>query len=167
MRPDADAPTMAAARPAPPPALETPVVPTPEVQIADLQPGEFPWGRPATAKEGMRVVEMNIMELHDGRMLFDLAGIQARPGEEVRIIFHNTGDFAHNVVLASPQEVARYMAQVQANKDFWMADPNWLYLPPGEKGEIVWRFTRAGQFEYSTLVAVERSAGLVGRVVVR
>ncbi len=167
MRADADAPTMPAARPAPPPALEQPVAPAREVVIADLQPGEFPWGRPATAREGMRVVEMNIMEIHDGRMLFDTAGIQARVGEEIRIVFHNTGDFPHTLVLASQPEVARYIAQVQGDRSFWKDEPNWLYIAPGDKGEIVWRFTRAGQFEYSALVSAERSAGLVGRVVVR
>lgn len=41
-----------------------------------------------------------------------------------------------------------------------------LMLEPGEKGEVIWRFTRAGSVDFASLQAGYYGAGLVGRVIV-
>jgi uncharacterized cupredoxin-like copper-binding protein len=44
----------------------------------------------------------------------------------------------------------------------WMA-----HIGPGEEGEIVWRFNRAGQFRFGCLIPGHYEAGMVGTIVVR
>lgn len=129
--------------------------------------GETPWGRPGNRNGNARVVELEIRELHDGRIFFEPPGISARVGEEVRIVVRNTGNFPHSAVIASQEEVLRYIAETQRNPDFWPGDPNWLYVAPADKAELVWQFTRAGQFEFAGVMPGNRAAGLVARIAVR
>lgn len=156
------APPAAATRPAP----TAPAVAT----AAPFQPlveGETPWGRPGRASAPLRVVELEIRELHDGRILFDVAGIPATANETLRIVVRNSGEFPHSIVIATPDETARYIDETKRNPAYWQDQPNWLFLPSGGTGEIVWQFTRGGQFEFSALSEGDRKAGLFGRIAVR
>ena len=46
-------------------------------------------------------------------------------------------------------------------------DPNARRLPPKTAGEIVWKFTRAGEFDFSCLIPGHREAGMTGTIVVK
>ena len=46
-------------------------------------------------------------------------------------------------------------------------EPYMAHVPPGRRGEIVWRFNRAGQFEFACLIAGHYQAGMVGAIHVR
>ncbi|MBI4754289.1 MAG: oxidase, partial [Betaproteobacteria bacterium] len=46
-------------------------------------------------------------------------------------------------------------------------EPHIAHVAPGGMEEIVWRFNRAGQFDYACLVAGHFEAGMVGAVTVR
>lgn len=159
--PPAPAPQTAAVAPAP--AAAPPAAAAPR-QTAAL---ETDWGRPGDPRANMRVFEVDIRELHDGRMWFDPYILNVRLGEQVRIVVRNNGDFPHSVVVGTEQETARAAAEVKANATFWRSEGNWVYVLPTEKGEIVWQFTKAGTFEFVDINPGRREAGLVGRIVVR
>jgi uncharacterized cupredoxin-like copper-binding protein len=42
-----------------------------------------------------------------------------------------------------------------------------MRLAPGKSGEIVWRFTKPGTFEYGCLIPGHREAGMTGTIVVK
>jgi uncharacterized cupredoxin-like copper-binding protein len=46
-------------------------------------------------------------------------------------------------------------------------DPNARRVMPKKKGEIIWRFTKAGTFEYGCLIPGHREAGMTGTIVVK
>jgi uncharacterized cupredoxin-like copper-binding protein len=46
-------------------------------------------------------------------------------------------------------------------------DANGKRLAPKQTGEIVWKFTKAGEFEYSCLIPGHREAGMTGTIVVK
>ena len=46
-------------------------------------------------------------------------------------------------------------------------DPNGKRLAPKTTSEIVWKFTKAGEFDYSCLIPGHREAGMIGMVVVK
>lgn len=155
-RPGGGGPTVAA-----PPA--TPV-PQAAQQVAAL---ETPWGRPGDASGTMRTFEIDIRELHDGRMWFDPYVLNLQLGEQIRIIIKNTGDFPHAFVIATPQEIQQYVAQVKEKPDYWRNESNWVWVMPTERGELVWQFTRAGSFEFADVAPGRRDAGLTGLINVR
>jgi uncharacterized cupredoxin-like copper-binding protein len=53
------------------------------------------------------------------------------------------------------------------NPDMEHDDPNAAKLAPKMTGEIVWKFSKAGEFEYACLIPGHREAGMVGNVVVK
>jgi uncharacterized cupredoxin-like copper-binding protein len=46
-------------------------------------------------------------------------------------------------------------------------DPNAKRVAPKKKNEIVWRFTKRGQFEYGCLIPGHREAGMTGTIIVK
>jgi len=46
-------------------------------------------------------------------------------------------------------------------------DPNAKSVDPGKTAEIVWRFTKAGTFEFACLIPGHREAGMHGTVTVK
>ena len=46
-------------------------------------------------------------------------------------------------------------------------DPNGKTLQPKKADEIVWRFTKAGKFEFGCLIPGHREAGMTGTVIVK
>jgi uncharacterized cupredoxin-like copper-binding protein len=46
-------------------------------------------------------------------------------------------------------------------------EPNGKRLAPKKTSEIVWRFTKNGQFEFGCLIPGHREAGMTGIVVVK
>ena len=133
-------------------------------QVAAL---ETAWGRPGDPRDATRTFEIDIRELHDGRMWFDPYVLNLQLGEQVRIIIKNTGDFPHAFVIATPQEIQRYIADVKDKPDYWRGDANWVWVMPTERGELVWQFTKAGSFEFADVTPGRRDAGLTGLINVR
>ncbi|HLL12217.1 MAG TPA: plastocyanin, partial [Rubrivivax sp.] len=41
------------------------------------------------------------------------------------------------------------------------------HVQPGRRGDIVWQFTRAGEFQFACLVAGHFEAGMVGKLTVK
>jgi uncharacterized cupredoxin-like copper-binding protein len=46
-------------------------------------------------------------------------------------------------------------------------EPNGREVEPGKTGELVWRFSKAGEFEFACLIPGHREAGMVGKIVVK
>jgi uncharacterized cupredoxin-like copper-binding protein len=45
-------------------------------------------------------------------------------------------------------------------------EPYMAHVPPGTKQEIVWTFTKAGEFHYGCLLPGHLEAGMIGKVIV-
>jgi uncharacterized cupredoxin-like copper-binding protein len=45
-------------------------------------------------------------------------------------------------------------------------EPYMAHVNPGEKEEIVWQFTKAGEFHYACLIPGHFEAGMVGKITV-
>jgi uncharacterized cupredoxin-like copper-binding protein len=46
-------------------------------------------------------------------------------------------------------------------------DPNGKRLKPEGTSEILWRFTKKGEFEFSCLIPGHREAGMLGTIIVK
>lgn len=44
------------------------------------------------------------------------------------------------------------------------ADPNMIPLVAGQQGELVWQFTRPGEFDFACLVPGHLEAGMTGKI---
>ncbi|OYZ86287.1 MAG: copper resistance protein, partial [Xanthobacter sp. 17-67-6] len=56
---------------------------------------------------------------------------------------------------------------MRKNPDMEHDDPNAKRLMPKKTGEIVWKFTKPGTFDFSCLIPGHREAGMFGTIVVK
>ena len=102
-----------------------------------------------------------------GRSTFDPALITVRKGEQIRFVLQNDGTDDHEFVLASAAENRKHAELMKKFPDMEHDDPNAKRLAVGEHGEILWKFTKTGTFEFACLIPGHREAGMLGKVVVK
>jgi uncharacterized cupredoxin-like copper-binding protein len=99
-------------------------------------------------------------------MRFEPALIRVKAGETVRLAAVNRGTQAHELVLGTMEELREHAELMRRFPNMEHDDPNMVRVAPGGRGEIVWQFTKPGEFSYACLMPGHFEAGMVGRVVV-
>lgn len=127
---------------------------------------ETPYGMPGDPKKPARIVQITMRE-SDGKMLFVPDRIEIRRGEQIRFQLRNNGELDHEFVLATLEENLKHMEEMKKNPDMEHDDPNAKRLKPKATGVIVWRFTKAGTFDFSCLIPGHREAGMTGTIIVK
>jgi uncharacterized cupredoxin-like copper-binding protein len=123
-------------------------------------------GKPGNPKKPARIVQIAMGEA-DGKMLFTPVRIEVKKGEQIRFVLRNKGELEHEFILATTGENLKHAEAMRKNPDMEHDDPNGKRLAPKKAGEIVWKFTKAGEFEYSCLIPGHREAGMIGAVIVK
>lgn len=100
-------------------------------------------------------------------MLFDPATIEIRRGEQIRFIISNDGTWDHEFVLANIADNRKHAEVMKKNPDMEHDDPNAIRLSPFNSGELLWRFTKRGEFEYACLIPGHLEAGMHGKIIVK
>jgi len=134
--------------------------------VADPGHAHFSAGAPGNSKRPARVVEVTMREA-DGKMEFVPARVEVKRGEQIRFKLKNAGLLDHEFVVASTEDNIKHAEAMKKNPEMEHDDPNSKRLAPEKSGEIVWRFTKAGQFEYGCLIPGHREAGMTGVIVVK
>jgi uncharacterized cupredoxin-like copper-binding protein len=106
-------------------------------------------------------------------MRYKPAQVDVKQGETVRFIVVNKGATLHELVLGTRSEIDKHANAMKsppppaAHSHHVHAAPSMVHLEAGKSGEIVWRFNRAGTFEYACLVPGHYEAGMKGAISVR
>lgn len=124
------------------------------------------YGKPGDPRKPARLVQVAMSE-RDGRMAFIPDRIEVRRGEQIRFALRNNGELDHELVLATLEENLKHAIEMQKNPDMEHDDPNARRLQPKKTGEIVWAFTKAGEFDFSCLIPGHREAGMTGKIIVK
>jgi uncharacterized cupredoxin-like copper-binding protein len=126
----------------------------------------FSAGEPGDPKKPSRTVKVTMLE--DGKkMLFEPAIIEVRQGEQIRFVIFNEGTWNHEFMLATIAENRKHAELMKKFPDMEHDDPNAKRLAPFESGELLWKFTKRGEFEYACLIPGHLEAGMHGKVVVK
>lgn len=123
-------------------------------------------GELGNAKKPARIVQITMGEI-DGKMTFMPAKVEVKKGEQVKFVLRNNGELDHEFILATTAENLKHAEAMKKNPDMEHDDPNGKRLAPKKADEIVWKFTKAGKFEYSCLIPGHREAGMVGTIIVK
>ncbi len=130
-------------------------------------PGEeLPFGKPGNAKLPARVIKITMAE-GDGTMSFSPSTIDVKKGEHVRFIIENHGELDHELVLATLEMNLAHKLEMEKNPDMEHDDPNAKRIAPRKTSEIVWMFSKSGEFDFSCLIPGHREAGMHGKIVVK
>ncbi|HEX2889623.1 cupredoxin family protein [Vineibacter terrae] len=124
------------------------------------------YGEPGDPKKPARIVQIAMNE-SDGKMLFIPDKIEVRRGEQIRFMLRNAGGQDHEFVLGTLEENLKHGEEMKKNPDMEHDDPNSKRLAAKKTGEIVWKFTKAGTFDFSCLIPGHRESGMFGTVIVK
>lgn len=127
---------------------------------------ETAYGKPGDTKKPARIISI-VMSERDGKMAFIPDRIEIRRGEQVKLSLRNNGELDHELVLATLEENLKHAIEMQKNPDMEHDDPNAKRLASKKTGEIVWQFTKAGEFDFSCLIPGHREAGMTGKIIVK
>ncbi len=125
--------------------------------------GTMSIGRPGKAQQATRTVEV----VMDDEMRFTPAKVDVKRGETVRFVVRNVGQMKHEFMLGTAKELKEHAAVMQKHPEMEHDDPNAVSVEPGQSGEVVWQFTRAGSFMFGCLMPGHYEAGMVGHLNVR
>jgi len=114
-----------------------------------------------------RTIEVTMQETGDAKMLFVPDRVEVKRGEQVKFVLKNVGKVEHEFMLDSVANNAKHKIAMEKNPDMEHDDPNGRRLNPDGSAEIVWRFTKAGTFEFACLIPGHYESGMKGAVVVR
>lgn len=126
----------------------------------------FSAGEPGNPKKPAKIVQVTMGE-SDGKMLFAPARIEVRKGDQIKFVLRNNGELEHEFVLASAADNLKHAEEMKKHPDMAHEEPNGKQLAPKKTGEIIWKFTKAGEFEYACLIPGHREAGMTGTIVVK
>jgi uncharacterized cupredoxin-like copper-binding protein len=124
------------------------------------------YGEPGTPDHPARTVRLEMKETEDG-MSFSPRKVMVRKGEQIRFLISNAGEFDHEMVVGTVEENLEHAAEMAKNPDMEHDDPNAIRLTPNAKGEILWMFSQAGEFDFSCLLPGHRESGMFGTIIVQ
>jgi uncharacterized cupredoxin-like copper-binding protein len=117
-------------------------------------------GKAGDPKAATRTVKIDM----DDAMRFTPAKLTAKQGETIRFQISNSGKLKHEMVLGTEKELKEHYEVMKKNPEMEHDDPNQVSLAPGEKGEIVWQFTKTGKVDFACLQPGHFDAGMKGKV---
>ena len=136
------------------------------VTLAHQNHGTFSAGEPGDPKKPARVVKVKMFE--DGKkMQFEPARIEVRKGEQIRFVLENSGDEDHEFVLATIKENQKHGELMKKFPDMEHDDPNAKRVMTYGDGELLWKFTKRGEFEFACLIPGHYEAGMHGTIIVK
>jgi len=127
---------------------------------AAAAPRNFEAGEPGNPRDPALQIVITMQETYDGRMLFAPDKVTVKPGQQVQFVLTNYGNVEHSFVLGTdgqPKEQA-----IQGEK----AEPNARLVPAASQSQMLWRFSKPGRFEFSSVLPGQYAAGMKGTVTV-
>lgn len=128
---------------------------------AKVEPTDF--GREGDPKKVTRTIKVDMAD----SMRFTPADITVKRGETVRFVVGNSGKLLHEMVLGTRQALQEHAALMKKFPEMEHADAHMAHVKPGKAGDIVWQFTKAGEFQFACLQPGHFEAGMVGKVTVK
>jgi len=123
---------------------------------------ETAFGRAIRASQAQRTIEVDMSDA----MRFSPAEIRVRRGERVRFVVRNAGKVLHEMVIGGRDELEKHAALMRRFPNMEHDEPFMAHVNPGGTGEILWQFTKSGEFFYGCLVPGHFEAGMMGRIIV-
>lgn len=123
---------------------------------------EYSAGEPGDPKKPSREIVVLMSEMD-----YSPASIEVKRGEQIRFVVRNVGTEVHEFLLATTAENLKHGEAMKKNPDMEHDEPNGLRLNSKKSGEVLWKFSKAGTFEYSCLIPTHREYGMIGKVIVK
>ena len=127
---------------------------------------DYSAGEPGNPKKAARVIIVTMADA-DGKMSYFPDSIEVRKGEQIRFVLKNNGALEHEFMLATVKENAEHAELMKKFPEMEHDDPNAKSIKPKESAELLWQFTKTGEFQFACLIPGHLEAGMHGSVIVK
>jgi uncharacterized cupredoxin-like copper-binding protein len=121
------------------------------------------FGQEGDPKKVTRTIKVDMTD----NMRFTPSDVTVRRGETVKFVVHNGGQALHEMVLGTKQALTEHAELMKKFPEMEHSAPSMAHVKPGKNGEIVWQFTKPGEFQFACLQPGHFEAGMVGKVTVK
>ena len=121
-----------------------------------------PFGEPGVSKNVARAISIKLSD----SMRFTPDKLSVKRGETIRLHITNTGKLPHEFVLGTKAELAEHAQMMRMMPGMIHTDASSVHVEPGKSADIVWHFSKSGNFLFACLIAGHREAGMEGRLTV-
>jgi uncharacterized cupredoxin-like copper-binding protein len=119
-------------------------------------------GKPGVQKQINRTVNVEMTDA----MRFVPSEVAVQKGETIHFIVRNSGKLRHEFVLGSEKELKEHAELMKKFPSMQHEESNMVSVEPGQSGNVIWQFTRAGKVPFACLQAGHFDAGMKGLVTV-
>jgi uncharacterized cupredoxin-like copper-binding protein len=82
-------------------------------------------------------------------------------------LVRNDGKIMHEMVIGTMKELKEHAELMKKFPGMEHDEPYMAHVAPSKRGEIVWQFTRAGEFFYACLIPGHLEAGMIAKITVK
>ena len=145
---------------------------------------EMPFGRAGNLKNAVRTINVAMndkmqfvasaprsgrrTDIAPGNRPHVMPGdIEVKQGETIRFVVHNDGALLHEMVIGTMKELKEHAKLMRKYPGMEHDEPYMAHVAPAKAGEMVWQFTRSGEFYYACLMPGHMEAGMISKIIVK
>ena len=129
---------------------------------ARIDTEEHAFGRQGDPRKATRTVTVDMTDA----MRFGPAEITVKQGETIRFVVRNKGKMMHEMVIGTMAELKEHGEMMKKHPEMEHDEPYMAHVSPAGREEMVWQFTKPGDFYYACLVPGHFEAGMIGKITV-
>jgi uncharacterized cupredoxin-like copper-binding protein len=130
---------------------------------AQVSAEQHAFGRAGDPKKTVRTIQVGM----DDTMHFTPGDLVLKRGETVKFAVRNDGKIMHEMVIGTMKELKEHAELMRKFPNMEHEEPYMAHVAPGKQDELVWQFTRAGEFYYACLIPGHMEAGMVAKITVK
>ena len=124
---------------------------------------ETAFGRAGDPGKVTRTIKVRMSD----SMRFMPSGFTVAPNETVKFVISNHGKVMHEMLIGTTGELKKHAELMRKFPGMEHDEAYMAHVKPGQNGEIVWQFTKPGEYSFACMVPGHFEAGMVGKLLVR
>lgn len=121
---------------------------------------EHAFGKQGDPKKVSRTIAIDMTDT----MRFGPADITVKEGETIKFVVRNKGKMMHEMVIGTMDELKAHGELMKKHPGMEHEEPYMSHVSPGKKEQMVWQFTKAGEYYYACLIPGHFEAGMIGKI---
>ncbi|MFC7514389.1 plastocyanin/azurin family copper-binding protein [Herbaspirillum sp. GCM10030257] len=130
---------------------------------AAISTAEHAFGKQGDPKNVTRTIVIGMSDT----MRFDPVDITVREGETIKFVVTNKGQMMHEMVIGTMDELKAHGELMKRHPGMEHDEPYMSHVSPGKREQMVWQFTKTGEYYYACLIPGHFEAGMVGKITVK
>lgn len=124
---------------------------------------EYTFGRQGNPKKVTRTIAIDMADT----MRFGPGNLVVKEGETIKFVVTNKGKMMHEMVIGTMTTLKEHGDLMKKHAGMEHDEPYMSHVSPGKKEEMVWEFTKAGEYYFACLIPGHFEAGMIGKISVR